>query len=1124
MAALALSFLGPFSVTLHDQLLTRFESDKVRALLIYLAIEAGKPHRRSALAGLIWPNSPESAARACLRNALADLRQMIQDQSADPPYLRIDRESIQMNLSSDHWLDVRAFEERLDFDDQLLINGLRALRIENFKSAAALYHGAFLEGFSLKDSPEFEQWALVMRENLHHKAVSVLSRLALEFEQAGDFDQACAYALRLVALEPAHEATHRQIMRLLAQNGQRAAALAQYEACRRILADDLCVQPEETTITLYQQIRDGRFKPCNRQSPSHNLPSRLSGLVGREAELKTLLARLGEPSCQALTVTGPGGCGKTRFAVEAAYRMVDHFQNGIYFVNLAGIQTPAQIPQAIAQSLDFLFRPDQEPWQQVVDYLREKQALLILDNFEHVLAGAGLVVELLRAARNVKILVTSRVRLNFMKENVFPLGGLEYPPEANGPGPTEALATCPAVQLFLEGAQRVKPGFAPGAAEFEQIASICRAVTGNPLAVLLSASWVGLLAPAEISMQIQQHTLDFLETSWLDLPERQRSLRVVLDHSWVLLNNHQRELVAGLSVFPGSFIYQSAKAVADIGLKDLRDLVDRSIVQMTSSARFELHMLLRQYTAGKLASMPGKREQFLNRFCTYFMDLLVEWAMALQGHEQQDALQRIVPEVENIRLAWQLALDHAPLDHLAAALDGLGGMYEQLCLYQEGEALFQHSIMMVQAAQKKASGAPLDAHTAVPLLARMFAWQSLFSRLSGNNSAAHQAVCSGLEMLDGLPATDCPGFAEKAFLLFQRAHLLYDTDREQSLRDMMESLVIYRKVGNAWREAQVLTSLALITSARGHYQRAEAYLAESLAIQRRLGDTTGMAATLSKMSFIMIGVGDFSGVTRFVQEHAALLGSIHSPAQLAENLNFEGSLLCFLGRFPESAGRFEETIALNENLGNRTAVMVDKSTLGWVEVNQGFYDQGDAHYRDSLSLARDLGDLRGISMNLFSLGEIYLVRAEYDQALRVIAESIQLFQQVFQDDEYSIALADLADVEYQLGMLDPAEVHLQQALDIAAETGSWQASVYVVGKAALFLARQGEIERGVEMYALATHYPYLENSRYWEDTAGKHIVRLAARLPDALVRSAQERGRARELSATVNELRARLRA
>jgi len=720
--------------------------------------------------------------------------------------------------------------------------------------------------------------------------------------------------------------------------------------------------------------------------------------------------------------------------------------------------------------------------------------------------------------------VTSRGRLNFMRENVFSLGGLEYPHEANGPGPTEALATCPAVQLFLEGAQRVKPGYAPGAAELEQIASICRAVTGNPLAVLLSASWVGLLTPAAISLQIQQHMLDFLETSWLDLPERQRSLRVVLDHSWLLLNDHQRELVAGLAVFPGSFTFQSAAAVTGITLKDLRDLVDRSIVQLTSYARFELHMLLRQYTAGKLAGMPGKREQFLNRFSTCFLDLLVEWAKALQGHGQQEMLQRIVPEVENIRLAWQLALEHVSLDQLAAGLDGLGGMYEQLCLYQEGEALLQRSITMVQAAQKNAACAPQDAHNPALILARMFAWQSLFNRLSGNNSAARQAVDSGLDLVDGLLAANGAGFAEKAFLLFQKSLLLFDADREQSLRDLMESLVIYRRLGNAWREAQVLTNLAVLTSARGHYQRAEAYLTESLAIQQRLGDTTGMAAALSTMSYLMMGVGDFSRVARFVQEHAALLRNIHYPVQLAENLDIEGSLLCYLGRFPESAGRFEEALALFENLGNRTAVMMLESTLGWIEVNQGFYDQGDAHYQDSLSLARDLGDLRGISLNLFSLGEIYLARAEYDQAVRVITESIPLFQQVWEEDEYGIALADLADAEYQLGLLDPARVHQQQALDIAAETGSWQTSVYVVGKAALFLARQGEVEHGVEMYALATRYPYLGNSRYWEDSAGKHIARLAASLPDNLVRSAQERGRARELSATVNELRARLKA
>ena len=260
MSQLSLSFLGPFTVRLGNKSVTQFESDKVRALLAYLAVEAGMPHRRSALAGLLWPDHPESAARASLRNALANLRQVICDQKTEPPYLIIDSETIQFNPSSDHWLDVGAFEELSILGDQPSSTDFPQSKITNLKSAISIYRGSFLQGFSLKDSPAFEEWSLLVREDLHRKVVLALSSLTQEFELRDDFDQASAYAFRLVALEPWHEEHCRHLMRLLALNGQRAAALAQYEACRRSLEDELGVQPDAETVQLYEHIRDGELK------------------------------------------------------------------------------------------------------------------------------------------------------------------------------------------------------------------------------------------------------------------------------------------------------------------------------------------------------------------------------------------------------------------------------------------------------------------------------------------------------------------------------------------------------------------------------------------------------------------------------------------------------------------------------------------------------------------------------------------------------------------------------------------------------------------------------------------------------------------------------------------------
>jgi len=248
MAHLSLSSLGPFQVTLDGAPVTAFESDKVRALLAYLAVEADRPHTRDKLAGLLWPERPDQDARNNLRYALSNLRKAIKDPQAAPPFLHISRQTIQFNSASDAWVDVTAFATLLKSPTQT---------VRELEAAVDLYRGEFLEGFSISGSVPFEEWVLFKREYLCRQVLSALHRLASTYERHGEHRRALPYAWRQVELEPWQEKAHRQLMRLLASDGQRGAALAQYEACRRALADELDVEPAPETTRLYEQIRDG---------------------------------------------------------------------------------------------------------------------------------------------------------------------------------------------------------------------------------------------------------------------------------------------------------------------------------------------------------------------------------------------------------------------------------------------------------------------------------------------------------------------------------------------------------------------------------------------------------------------------------------------------------------------------------------------------------------------------------------------------------------------------------------------------------------------------------------------------------------------------------------------------
>ncbi|MDY7077293.1 MAG: BTAD domain-containing putative transcriptional regulator [Chloroflexota bacterium] len=349
MARMSLFLLGPFQVTLAGEPVTAFESDKVRALLAYLAVEAHRPHRREVLAGLLWPDWPDQAARKNLRNGLANLRKAIGDRDATLPFLLITRETIQFNTASDHWLDVTAFRTLVEPDRA----GQPA--VHQLEEAVALYRGSFLEGFSLRDSAAFEDWSLIVRERLQRQVLAALHQLARYYEQRGEYEQAQSYAWRQVELEPWQEEAHQQLIRALALGGQRSAALSQYEACCRLLAKELGVEPAEETTRLYEQIRDGKLEhppgvptgagfPERESRPVGECPYRGLGafretdapfFFGREDFTGRLLEAVGrQPTV--VVIVGSSGCGKssTVFAGllphlrDGADWLIAHFRPG----------------------------------------------------------------------------------------------------------------------------------------------------------------------------------------------------------------------------------------------------------------------------------------------------------------------------------------------------------------------------------------------------------------------------------------------------------------------------------------------------------------------------------------------------------------------------------------------------------------------------------------------------------------------------------------------------------------------------------------------------------------------------------------------------------------------------
>jgi DNA-binding SARP family transcriptional activator/predicted ATPase len=1141
MAQLAIRLLGSLHVTRDGRPVTAFESDKVRALLAYLAVESDQAHRREKLAGLLWPMLPERSARTNLRVALSNLRKVVEDSSTFP-LLSVDRQTIQLDPEADVWIDVQAFSHLLAAE------GRPRNVVASLRQAVELYRGGFLEGFSLPDSAEFEEWALLQRERFQRQVVAALRRLSRWHERRGEYRQALPSAQRLVTLEPWQEVDHRWLMRLLALTGQRNAALAQYRALQRTLSEELRVEPEDGTTAQYERIRKGQALREGTSPPGRtNLPIPTTPFVGREPELAEIYRRLQDPGCRLLAVVGPGGSGKTRLALEAAADCLSGLvlptgqpafrpADGVFFVPLAPLRSAEAIVSATAQALGFSFRRDGTPRQQLLDYLRHKAMLLVMDNFEHLLDSVGFVSAILTAAPQVKILATSRARLNMLAEHLFPTGGMALP-EAVAPGAapsTEKLMRYDGVDLFVSSARRVHPEFCLTSGNAFDVVRICRLVDGLPLAILLAAAWVDTIPPAELAAQLSDATaqsLDLLGSEWQDVPERQRSLRAAFEHSWNLLTARQQEVLQALAVFRGGFTRRAAREVTGAQERELGALVHKSLLSDAREGRYEMHEMLRQYLAGKLDRSPGTRETVHERHSAYYTTLLARWGANLKGQRQQAALAEMRSDGENARAAWDWAVQRTQVERLFQAMDGLCLFYQRRGRYLEGEAACH--IAASRLAEDAAPGTGGDSHVEGPgsggsgdklcALTRILVWRGAFLEVMGRHEEARQCVKRGLALLTNPVLCGQNVQAEKALGLLQMGHVELNFDPSTARQLYGQSLTIYQGLADPWGAANALYALSDAAWFQGAYADARDLCEESLALRRETGDLPGIAECLVALSNTLPRQGELEAGVRLGEEGIAILRDLDDAGGTAMALGELGTALAFSGEFARSVGMYQEALSVRTELGMFSELPMTTMALGHVEMHLGRYEQAQARGRSALALAQESGQHRAAGNSWFLLGSLEVVREEYAEAYKTLREGVEVTREGGQQAELGRILATLGYAARGLGNVREARELFSQALRLGADLWAWFPLHWSLAGLALLLADEGRFDQGkaepaVELYSLATAWPAVANSRWFEDVVGQQIARAAATLPPEVAARARERGQTGDLETTVAAL------
>ncbi len=691
---LSVRLLGGTALSLGDRPLPLPSARKTRALLAYLVLEGGMV-TRDRLCALLWPEASRDKARLSLRVALSCLRPMLPDR------LRTEGDRLGFVALEDDRVDVLALLEcRWDRGDHATL-----------AKAADLHRGQLLEGLSSLDSPEFDTWLSAWREQVDRCLRHILLRLAqLEAASGGE---ALGHLRRACAIDPLHEPTAGAMMLALARSGEHAAALARFTRLQEALDESFGVEPSVALLALRERILGARAR-----SGQGALPAPPTPFVGRETEIAALLDHLTDPERGPVSIVGPGGIGKTRLAIEVARRLDRLHLDGVRFVALAGLAPGDSIAPSLAAEIGLQLVGAASALDQVKEALRDRELLLLLDNFETVAGQSEEVAQLLAAGPDVRILVTSRAPLDLPLERVLRLDGLSFPAAGGEPSLLERHG---AVALFVAAARRVKPDFA-AEAQLEAIGDICRRVQGFPLALELAAPWVADSDCGTIAETLAGD-LGALPGA-RGLPARHTSLEAVFEHAWGFISGEERIAFARLCVFRGGFDASAAAAVAAVPHMLLASLIRRSMVSHGGGERYTIHEVLRHFGALRLDRTPLLAQRVRDAHARFYLERFAA-TVARQGAADRATVALVEGDPENLQLAWRHAAAGRSHDVLADCAVDLAAYY-----YAQGPSLLGIALCDAGSACFETSG------MAPALAARLIAERGFFALRVGDREGA----------------------------------------------------------------------------------------------------------------------------------------------------------------------------------------------------------------------------------------------------------------------------------------------------------------------------------------------------------------------------------------------------
>jgi predicted ATPase/DNA-binding SARP family transcriptional activator len=890
-------------------------------LVAYLAIKRGWVGR-AELAALLWPDLAAKLAYTNLRKTLFRLQGV-----AWSPAIASEGGALRLAVDT----DVSRFEQ--------------ALAEGRLADAIALRTGELLTGFDDDANEAWTSWLSFERERLRVAwRGAVLSRLQEDIEAGDGID----LSGRLLAADPLDEAALRAHLAFLARDGQTARARQVYRDFAARLQNELGLAPSADLAS----FRDALSVSAPVPAPPPPVPD--PEFVGRTAELRRIRELMSGSECRLLTLVGPGGVGKTRLAGRVQRELADVLPDGCVFVGLEGAQTPADLVSRLASELGVHQASRRDLVDDIEAFLRERTMLVILDNFEEVVAHASVVERLLAGAPGLRVIVTSRVRLATASEWLLPIEGLPCPDAEDH----DHLEAFDAVRLFVQAARRVEPALVPSV-EATAIVDICRQLDGLPLALLLAAAWTRVLSCDAIALELRRGT-ELLQASDASMPARHASMEVVFEQSWRLLAPVERDALARLSLFRGGATLAATRAVTAASLPVLAALADKSLLRKEHD-RFSLHPLVQQLAARRLGEQDAASAA--RAHADYYLQFL---AQAKPGIDlgRRDALREVEADLENCRAAWHHALGRGDVRGLRAA----AGPFMTFC---DHRGLHATALALLDAALAVRSVAD-DPRLGIVLMSLAAHAQYRLDRFADAQATARRALADPRSTHEAWARGKCLGTIAACHLQLGQ----YDEARQhfEAAREVAE------KAKNAHGLAAAYDHLSLVAKATGDFDEALRLSLLSLAEHRRLGDHAGEALCLNNLAVLQMQRGDAEGALPHLREALAICdrnGLDHPRAYVLSNL---ADAAHKAGDYRAAMDYTTRALALAEASGARVIACLARFNLVVLAVLSGERATAHADLASNMRTAIALRAPNVLLAGLYAFAEILHANGDHDVA------------------------------------------------------------------------------------------------------------------------------------------------